>query len=74
MVVGIVIGAGIFFKGSKGLSFVGGEMKNCLIVIAFVGLIAIICSNLFAILARKYVNCIGFVDYADAAIGPRYSY
>lgn len=74
MVIGTTVGAGIFFKGSKGLSSVGGSMKNCLIIITVVGLMAMVCAYLFSLLARKYVKCIGFIDYAEATVGSTYSY
>ena len=74
MVIGIVIGSGIFFKTPKALSLVNGSMTQCLICIAVVGLIAIISSNIFAVLARKHVKCIGFIDYAEATMGHTFSY
>ena len=51
MVIGIVIGSGIFFKAVKLLNLTGGSMKDALLVIGIVGLICIICSLFFANLA-----------------------
>ena len=74
MVIGIVIGSGVFFKAVKVLRLTGGSMAKSLLVIAAVGLIMIVCSCVFASFGTKYVKCNGIVDYAEAAVGPRYAY
>ena len=74
MVIGIVIGSGIFFKAVKLLKLTGGSMKDALLVIGIVGLICIVCSLFFANLGREYVHCNGLVDYAEAVIGKKYAY
>ena len=74
MVIGIVIGSGIFFKAVKLLNLTGGSMRDALMVIGIVGLICIICSLFFANLGREYVHCNGLVDYAEAIIGEKYAY
>ena len=74
MVVGIVIGSGIFFKASKVLSYTNGNMKDALLVIGIVGAICIICSCVFASLGRKYSSCNGLVDYAEATCGKKFAY
>lgn len=74
MVVGIVIGSGIFFKAGKVLTNVGGNIGKALLVVGLVGLIMIICSLVFAILGTKFERVNGIVDYAEATLGPRYAY
>lgn len=74
MVVGIVIGSGIFFKAGKVLTNTGGDMLQTLGVVAIVGVIMIICSLIFASLATRYEKVNGIVDYAEVAIGPKYAY
>ena len=74
MVIGIVIGSGIFFKAVKVLKLTGGSMKDSLLVIGIVGLICIVCSLQFAHMGKEYVNCNGLVDYAEATLGPKYGY
>ena len=74
MVVGIVIGSGVFFKAVKVLDLTGGNMAQSLAVIGIVGLIMIVCSCVFATLGTKYAKCNGVVDYAEVALGPRYGY
>lgn len=74
MVVGIVIGSGIFFKAGKVLSFTNGNIVKTLAVVAIVGVIMMICSLVFATLAQKYEKINGIVDYAEATLGKRYAY
>ena len=74
MVVGIVIGSGVFFKAVTVLNKTGGSMAQSLLVIGIVGLICIVCSCVFATLGTKYVKCNGVVDYAEVACGPKYAY
>ncbi|MGI5936041.1 MAG: APC family permease [Oscillospiraceae bacterium] len=74
MVVGIVIGSGIFFKSSKILAITGGSMALSVATVVIVGLIMIICANIFGILAQRYEKVNGIVDYAEAALGPKYGY
>ena len=74
MVIGIVIGSGIFFKAVKVMNLTGGNMIESMIVIGVVGLICIVCSMLFARMGRKYAKCNGLVDYAEVTLGPKYAY
>ena len=74
MVVGIVIGSGVFIKGGKVLSLTGGNMGQAILVIGIVGLICIICSLVFAELGSRYEKVNGVVDYAEVALGPTYAY
>ena len=74
MVVGIVIGSGIFFKAGKVLKNVGGNIGSSLIVVGIVGAIMIICSLVFATLGSKFEKVNGVVDYAEATCGKRYAY
>ena len=74
MVVGIVIGSGVFFKATKVLANTGGSMVQSLITVGVVGLIMIICSYVFSILATRYERVNGIVDYAEVALGTKYAY
>ena len=74
MVMGIVIGSGIFFKAVKVLSLTKGNMAQALLVIGVVGMICIVCSNVFAQMGRHYSSCNGLVDYAEVACGKKYAY
>jgi len=74
MVVGTVIGSGVFIKGGKVLAKTGGNLLQGLLVIAICGVICIICSLVFAELSSKYEKVNGLVDYAEAALGSKYAY
>lgn len=74
MVVGIVIGSGVFFKAGKVLVNTGGNMLQTLAVVAIIGVIMMICSLIFAKLATRYEKVNGVVDYAEVTMGPRYAY
>ncbi len=74
MVIGIVIGSGVFIKGGKVLALTHGNMLQGVLVVGIVGLICIICSLVFAELGSKYEKVNGVVDYAEVALGPTYSY
>ena len=74
MVIGTVIGSGVFIKGGKVLNLTGGNMLQGIAVIGIVGLICIICSIVFAELGARYEKVNGVVDYAEVALGPKYAY
>lgn len=74
MVIGNVIGSGVFVKGGKVLSLTGGNMVQAVIVSALVGLICIICSLVFAELSARSGKVNGVIDYAENALGPGYAY
>ena len=74
MVVGIVIGSGIFFKATKVLANNNGDMGRSLLTVGIVGAIMLICSFVFANLASRYEKVNGVVDYAEAALGRGYAW
>ena len=74
MVVGCVIGSGIFFKAQSILKITDGNMPLGILAWIIGGLIMIICSYAFSILARKYTKVNGLVDYAEATCGQKYAY
>ena len=74
MVIGIVIGSGVFIKGGKVLNLTGGNLLSGIAVVGIVGLICIICSLVFATLGSRYEKVNGVVDYAEMALGPNYAY
>jgi APA family basic amino acid/polyamine antiporter len=74
MVVGIVIGSGVFFKAEAVLKATGGNMPLGILAWLVVGLIMVICSYVFASMATRYENAGGLVDFAEATMGGRYAY
>lgn len=74
MVVGIVIGSGVFFKAQDVLKYTQGNMPLGVLAWAIGGIVIIVCSYNFATLANKYEKVNGLVDYAEATLGSRYAY
>lgn len=74
MVIGIVIGSGVFFKAEAVLRATGGDMLTGILAWLIVGLIMIVCAYTFAIMAAKYEGVNGLIDYAEVTVGKRYSY
>ena len=74
MVVGIVIGSGVFFKAESVLVQTGGNMPLGILAWLIVGAIMIVCSYVFATMATRYGKVSGLVDYAEATVGDRYAY
>lgn len=74
MVVGIVIGSGVFFKAEKILTSTGGNLPLGILAWGIGGIIMMICAYTFSILARRYSHVNGLVDYAEATVGRGYAY
>lgn len=74
MVVGTVIGSGVFFKAQNVLVATGGSMPIGIAAWLITGLLMIICSAQFAVMATKYEKVSGVVDYAEATCGKGYAY
>ncbi len=74
MVVGIVIGSGVFFKAQDILRYVGGNMLLGVLAWIIGGTVMIACAFNFANFATKYVKVNGIVDYAEAIVGEKYAY
>ncbi len=74
MVVGIVIGSGVFFKAQTILQKTGGDMPLGIIAWIIGGAIMLVCLLTFSMMGQKYERVNGIVDYAEATVGPRYGY
>ena len=74
LVVGTVIGSGVFFKAQDVLKLTGGNMVTGILAWAITGLVMLACILAFAIISTKYEKVNGVVDYAEALVGPRYGY
>lgn len=74
MVVGIVIGSGIFFKAKDVLVASGGNALYSILAWIISGLIMVIIATTFAVMATKYEKVNGAVDYAEATCGKSYAY
>ncbi len=74
MVVGTVIGSGVFFKAQNVLVATGGNMPLGILAWVITGLLMIVCALQFATMATKYEKVSGVVDYAEATCGKPYAY
>ena len=74
MVVGIVIGSGVFFKAQTILTRTGGDMPLGILAWVIGGLIMLACLLTFSFMGQKYERVNGLVDYAEATMGSRYGY
>ena len=74
MVVGIVIGSGVFFKAQTILEKTGGDMPMGVLAWIIGGVIMLVCLLTFSFMGQKYEKVNGLVDYAEATVGPKYGY
>ncbi len=74
MVVGTVIGSGVFFKAQNVLVATGGNMPLGIIAWVLTGVLMMFCALQFATMATKYQKVNGVVDYAEVTCGNRYAY
>ena len=74
MVVGIVIGSGIFFKTKEVLQFAGYNALYSILAWLISGFVMVIIATTFAVMATKYEKVGGAVDYAEAMCGKKYAY
>ncbi len=74
MVVGIVIGSGVFFKAQTILQKTGGNMPLGILAWIIGGVIMLTCLLAFSVMAQKFEKVNGIVDYAEACVGSKYAY
>ena len=74
MVVGIVIGSGVFFKAQDVLNETGGNVTDGVLAWLIGGSVMIVFALTFAVMATKYEKVGGVVDYAEATCGKTYAY
>ena len=74
MVIGIVVGSGVFFKAEKILVATGGDLSLAILAWIIGGVIMVVCAYVFAVMATKYEHVNGIIDYAEATLGRGYGY
>ncbi len=74
MVVGIVIGSGVFFKAQDILVHTSGNMPLGILAWFLGGMAMVLAILAFSVLARRYARINGIIDYAEETVGPRYGY
>lgn len=74
MVVGIVIGSGVFKSAGDVLNASGGSLPLSIAAWLIGGLIIIISAYAFSIVALKNTEASGIIDYVDDLFGPKVAY
>lgn len=74
MVIGIVIGSGVFFKADDVLKASGGSLPTALLAWLIGGTIMVVTSYVFAKIAHRIEKVNGLVDYFEEAYGWRAGY
>ena len=74
MVIGIVIGSGVFIKGGKVLNLAGGDLKLSLLALLIGGLIMVASGFCFAVFATKIKKYNGVIDYVEVTTNRKVGY
>ena len=74
MVVGIVIGSGVFLKTVDVLRNTGGSFALGVVAWIIGGVVMMLCAYTFAGLATRYERAGGVIDYSERLVGERYAY
>ncbi|MGL1892592.1 MAG: APC family permease [Spirochaetaceae bacterium] len=74
MVIGIVIGSGVFFKADDVLKASGGSLPVAIIAWLIGGIIMVVTAYVFSKIATKVEKINGIVDYFEAAYGKKAGY
>ena len=74
LVVGTVIGSGVFFKAEAVLTKTGGNLTVGILAFIIMGVVMIISACTFGVVAQSHEGVEGLVGYAAASCGKTYSY
>ncbi|MBP9988382.1 MAG: APC family permease [Ruminococcus sp.] len=74
MVVGIVVGSGVFFKAEAMLNITKGDLPTALISWLIGGIVMVISAYTFAVMGTQFEKVNGVVDYSEALVGKGYAY
>ena len=74
MVVGIVIGSGVFFKADDVLKASGGDLPTALLAWLIGGAIMVVTAYVFSKIATRIERVNGVVDYFEEAYGQKAGY
>ena len=74
MVVGIVVGSGVFFKAEAMLNITNGDLPVALISWLIGGCVMVISAYTIAVMGTKFEKINGVVDYSEALVGSKYAY
>ena len=74
LVVGTVIGSGIFFKAEYVLKGTGGNLSIGILAFVIMGVVMIISASAFGVVAQSHEGAEGLVGYAVASCGKSFGY
>ena len=74
LVVGTVIGSGVFFKAEAVLTKTGGNLSVGILAFIIMGVVMIISACTFGVVAQSHQDVEGLVGYARASCGKTYGY
>jgi APA family basic amino acid/polyamine antiporter len=74
IVVGFVVGTGIFWRPGRVLYESGGDMWMGVLAWVVGGIMVAACVYMFSVMAARYEKIHGMVDYAEAIVGEKYGY
>ncbi|MCL2404024.1 MAG: APC family permease [Defluviitaleaceae bacterium] len=74
VVVGFIVGTGIFWRPGRVLYEAGGRMWVGVLAWVVGGAVIATCVYMFAVMAARYEKIHGMVDYAEAIVGKKYGY
>ena len=74
LVVGTVIGSGVFFKAEAVLTKTGGNLSVGILAFIIMGVVMIISACTFGVVAQSHEGVEGLVGYAGASCGKGYGY
>ncbi|MDR3021541.1 MAG: APC family permease [Clostridiales bacterium] len=74
MVVGCVIGSGIFFRTGRVLKETGGNVGLGVLAWIIGGGLMIVCISAFSLLSKRYEKVNGIVDYSETLVSKKYGY
>ncbi len=74
MIIGTVIGSGVFFKSERVLELSGGNALTGVLAWLFGGMIMIICARCLSLISGGDERVTSVVDYSDKLVGRNYGY
>ena len=74
MVVGTVVGSGIFFRNEQIVAYAGGRMWVGVAAWLVGGFITLSATYVFGVLATRHERVGGLVDFGEAMLGRKYGY
>ncbi|MCL2531160.1 MAG: APC family permease [Oscillospiraceae bacterium] len=74
MVVGTIIGSGIFFRNEEIVAYAGGRMWIGILAWALGGIITLAFAYVLGVLSTRHEKVGGLLDFSDVLVGDRFGY